>query len=341
LTDAPGSASLQTMTDSPPPRREIWNHHPPLPIPDSALFHWPLRLRAAGWWVIKRWVALSSGTLFLATAILVWTLFQPAPEVARTLAPGWVLGVWVRNLILITLFAGSMHLWLYTYTLQGERLKFDARPMMKNNGSFTFRDQVRDNMFWSLTSGVAAWTLFEVLYVWGVANGVIPTFAFRGNEIWFLIWLLAVPIFSSAHFYFVHRLLHWPPLYARVHSLHHRSINVGPWSGLSMHPVESVLYASAVLIHFVVPSHPVIFLVHLYIKMIGPAFSHAGFEGLLAGDKRVMNAGDFHHQLHHKFFECNYGTAETPWDRWFGSFHDGTEAATQRIKERRRRMAQN
>ena len=142
---------------------------------------------------------------------------------------------------------------------------------------------------------------------------------------WFVLWLLAVPIFTSAHFYFVHRLLHWPPLYARVHALHHRSINIGPWSGLSMHPVESLIYASAVLIHFVVPSHPVIFLVHLYIKMIGPAFSHAGFESLLAKDTRVINAGDFHHQLHHRFFECNYGTAEVPWDRWFGSFHDGTE----------------
>ena len=153
-----------------------------------------------------------------------------------------------------------------------------------------------------------------------------------------VLWLLLVPIFSSAHFYFVHRLLHWPPLYSRVHALHHRSINIGPWSGLSMHPVESVIYASAVLIHFVIPTHPVIFLVHIYIKMMGPAFSHAGFESLLARDKRLINAGDFHHQLHHRYFECNYGTPEAPWDRWFGSFHDGTEAANARIKERRRQM---
>jgi sterol desaturase/sphingolipid hydroxylase (fatty acid hydroxylase superfamily) len=327
------------MTDQQPPRREIWNHHPQFPIADSALFHWPLNPKAALWWVTKRWIQLTSGTLFLATAILVYAFFQPSPETMQTLAPGWVLMIWLRNLILLTLFAGTLHLWLFTFTMQGDRLKYDARPLMRDNGSFTFRDQVKDNMFWSLTSGVAAWTLFEVLYWWGVSNNVIPTFAFRGNELWFLLWLLAVPIFTSAHFYFVHRLLHWPPLYARVHALHHRSINIGPWSGLSMHPVESLLYASAVLIHFVVPTHPVIFLVHIYIKMIGPSFSHAGFESVLAKDTRVINAGDFHHQLHHRFFECNYGTAEVPWDRWFGSFHDGTDAATERIKERRRRMA--
>jgi Delta7-sterol 5-desaturase len=326
------------MTDQ-PPRHPIWNHHPQLPIPDSALFRWPPNPKAALWWVTKRWVHLTSGTLFLATAILVYTLLQPSAETMQTLAPGWVLTIWVRNLILITLYAGTLHLWLFTFTLQGDRLKYDARPLMKDNGSFTFRNQVKDNMFHSLTSGVAAWTLFEVLYWWGVSNGVIPTFVFRGNEVWFVVWLLAVPIYTSAHFYVVHRLLHWPPLYARVHALHHRSINIGPWSGLSMHPVESLLYASAVLIHFIIPSHPVIFLVHIYIKMIGPAFSHAGFESLLAKDTRVINAGDFHHQLHHRYFECNYGTAEVPWDRWFGSFHDGTDAATQRIKERRRKMA--
>jgi Delta7-sterol 5-desaturase len=326
------------MSDT-PPRRDIWNHHPAFPIKDSALFRWPLNLRLAFWWLTKRWVNITSGTLLLATAVLVWNVFQPAPEVMATLAPGWVLTIWARNLILITLFAGAMHLWLYTFSVQGDRLKYDARPMMKDNGSFTFRDQVKDNMFWTLTSGVGAWTLFEVLYFWGAANQVIPTFAFWGNEVWFVVWLLLLTIFSSAHFYWVHRLLHWPPIYARVHALHHRSINVGPWSGLSMHPVESVLYASAVLIHFVIPSHPVIFLVHIYIKMIGPAFSHAGFESLLAGDTKLVDAGDFHHQLHHRFFECNYGTAETPWDRWFGSFHDGTDAATERIKERRRRMA--
>lgn len=328
------------MTDTNRPKREIWNHHPPFPIPNSALFAWPPQPKQALWWVTRRWVQLTSGTMFLATAIVIWNWLQPAQDTMQTLAPAWVLTIWLRNLILLTLYAGSLHLWLFTFSKQGDQLKFDARPMMKNNGTFDFRDQVRDNMFWSLTSGVAAWTFFEVLYWWGVAKNVLPTVGFHGNEVWFVVSLILVPLWTGGHFYWVHRLLHWPPLYKRVHSLHHRSINTGPWSGLSMHPVESLLYVSAVLIHFVVPTHPVIFLVHIYIKCIGPAFSHSGFEGILAKDTKVMNSGDFHHQLHHRFFECNYGTAEFPWDQWFGSFHDGTEEASERIKERRRRMYQ-
>jgi sterol desaturase/sphingolipid hydroxylase (fatty acid hydroxylase superfamily) len=45
--------------------------------------------------------------------------------------------------------------------------------------------------------------------------------------------------------------------------------------------------------------------------------------------------------LHHRYFECNYGTSVVPWDRWFGSFHDGTAEATQRLNQRRYAMDSN
>ena len=82
-----------------------------------------------------------------------------------------------------------------------------------------------------------------------------------------------------------------------------------------------------------------ILLLHLYFKGIGPAFTHAGFETVAVGNTRLVGADDFHHQLHHRFCECHYGTADTPWDRWFGSFHDGTEAASERIRQRVRERA--
>lgn len=206
---------------------------------------------------------------------------------------------------------------------------------------FSFNNQVLDNIFWSIASGVTVWTLYEVLYFWGVANNVIPTLGFTSNPIAFVGWLLILPIFNSAHFYLIHRLLHWPPLFKRVHLLHHKNIHIGPWSGMSMHPVEHIIYISSVLIHFIIASHPVIVLLHLYMRCMAPAFSHSGFEKLLIKDKTVTEAADFHHQLHHKYFECNYGTVEMPWDRWFGSVHDGSTEATHAVKERRRKMYKN
>jgi sterol desaturase/sphingolipid hydroxylase (fatty acid hydroxylase superfamily) len=55
-------------------------------------------------------------------------------------------------------------------------------------------------------------------------------------------------------------------------------------------------------------------------------------------DRKRLNAGDFFHQLHHRYFECNYGTAEMPWDKVFGSFHDGSEEATRRTREHKKQM---
>ena len=146
------------------------------------------------------------------------------------------------------------------------------------------------------------------------------------------------PLWISFHFYWIHRALHWPPLYRLAHALHHRNTNVGPWSGLSMHPVEHVLFFSSVLIHWIVPANPVHIVFHMQHQALTGATSHTGFEGMVVRDKNRLALGTFHHQMHHRYFECNYGNLEVPWDKVFGSFHDGTDAAHQRMKDRMRRM---
>jgi hypothetical protein len=42
-----------------------------------------------------------------------------------------------------------------------------------------------------------------------------------------------------------------------VHRLRHNNINPGPFSGLSMHPFEHLFHFSAVVLYWIVPSHPV------------------------------------------------------------------------------------
>ena len=76
------------------------------------------------------------------------------------------------------------------------------------------------------------------------------------------------------------------------------------------------------------------------ISPLTAATSHTGFDEP-GGEGRAtrLHLGNFHHQMHHRYFECNYGGLEIPWDKWMGSFHDGTAEAHARIKERRRRMA--
>ena len=70
---------------------------------------------------------------------------------------------------------------------------------------------------------------------------------------------------------------------------------------------------------------------------IAPAEGHTGFDRLVTGEKTSVDASSYAHYLHHKYFEVNYADGMVPLDKWFGSFHDGTPEAHEKMKERRRR----
>ena len=234
------------------------------------------------------------------------------------------------------LVAGVLHLYFYSWKRQGRVRKYDLRDLKAQSRSFTLGSQILDNMVWTLVSGVTVWTAYEVLMLWAMANGYAPILSAVDNPLTFAALLFLTPVWISFHFYWIHRWLHWPPLYKAAHALHHRNTNVGPWSGLSMHPMEHLLFFSSVLIHGIVAAHPIHILFHMQHQALTATTSHTGFEGLVFADKNRLALGTFHHQMHHRYFECNYGNLEMPWDRWFGSFHDGTETAHETIKARRR-----
>ena len=64
-----------------------------------------------------------------------------------------------------------------------------------------------------------------------------------------------------------------------------------------------------------------------------PARAAAGFDQLVVKGKATLPSNFFHY-LHHRYFECNYGDPMLPFDRWFGTFHDGTPQAHARMQQR-------
>lgn len=315
-----------------------WNYTPDVPLQVAPYYAWPPRPLAVLKWIWSAWFLITERLILVGVAFasLIW--FQPPLEATKDLALGWIGQIWLRNILLMFAVAGGLHLYFYTWKGQGDRLRYDSRPLMINGRQFTWGGQVRDNMFWTLASGVTVWTVYEVIIFWAMANGVAPMITFSSHPVWFVALFLLIPVWESFYFYWIHRLLHVPWLYRRVHALHHRNINVGPWSGLSMHPVEHLLFLGSALIHLVLPANPVHVLFHLQYFALTAATTHTGFESLVVKDKSRMRLGTFHHQMHHRYFECNYGSLEIPWDKVFGSFHDGTEAANARMSERRKRM---
>ncbi|WP_171179810.1 sterol desaturase family protein [Ruegeria sp. HKCCD8929] len=316
-----------------------WAHMPAVPIATSPFFRWPPDPAAMWRWVAARWLSCAENVIVLALALISWVWLTPSLERMQSLSLDWIALIWLRNLGLMLLVAGGLHLYFHGVSLQGARLKFDPRQLMRKGRQFTFSNQVHDNMFWSLTSGVGFWTAYEVLMLHGAARGWVPWLDPAAHPVWTVLILLLTPVWISFHFYWIHRALHWPPLYRLAHALHHRNINVGPWSGLSMHPVEHLLFFSSILIHLVVPAHPLHILFHLQHQSLTAASSHTGYEGLLVKDRNRLALGTFHHQMHHRYFEVNYGNLEMPWDAWFGTFHDGTPKAHERLKSRRGRPA--
>ena len=275
----------------------------------------------------------------LVVAFALWEWFRPSLTEAESLRLGWILEIWVRNVVLVTVVAGGLHLFLQRYRVQGDGLRYDGRPLTKKKSLFLFNDQVKDNMFLTLMPAMVAATVWESLGWWAYANGIIRHWSFSDNPVWFVVLLGLVPIWSVLYFGAGHWVLHRPLMYRHVHSWHHRNMNIGPWSGLSMHPLEQVILYSDLVLLLILPSSGVHMLFALMHHTMGAPMSHTGYDAVQLPARQRFELGDFHHQLHHRFIECNYGGLESPLDEMIGAFHDGTAEGDQMVAERLGRLS--
>jgi sterol desaturase/sphingolipid hydroxylase (fatty acid hydroxylase superfamily) len=311
---------------------------PAVPIPTPPLFVWPPQPVALAKFLFGvPGYFMPMNIMYMGLAILSWFWLTPSLASMATFQWDWVALVYARNLGLTFLVFGGLHLRFYTLKRQGTRYMLNRREPTAKARHFLFGNQVHENMFWTAGSGVLIWTAYEVVTLWAFANGYIPMVNWEEHPIWFVLLFCAIPIIRDAHFYFIHRLLHYPMFYGRFHALHHKNTDIGPWSGMSMHPVEHAIYFSGILIHWIIPSHPIHAIFHVQATGLAPAIGHVGFHKLLTGNDNVYSIGQrYFHYLHHRYFECNYGGDGTvPLDKWFGSMHDGTPESHETMRARR------
>ncbi|MCA1378941.1 sterol desaturase family protein [Bradyrhizobium sp. IC4061] len=301
----------------------------------SPIFVWPVQPKR-----LLRWLFGYPGylwpwnALYFAISLVVWVYLTPSLETMREFSPGWISLILLRNAALTLLFYGGFHTVLYIQRRQEADFKYTAKWPDTDNSTFLFGSQTAENVFWTMCSGVPVWTAYEVFIWWTFANGYISYVDFREQPVYFIAVMLLVPMWHSLHFYVVHRLIHIGPLYQLIHKVHHHNVNPGPWSGLSMHTFEHIVYFSGVLIHFLVPSHPLHAMFQLIYAALTPEYGHLGFDRIVIGDKKSIDTDSYFHHLHHKYFEVNYGTQLIPLDEWFGTAHDGSPEADQAIYKR-------
>jgi sterol desaturase/sphingolipid hydroxylase (fatty acid hydroxylase superfamily) len=296
-------------------------------------FTWPREPRKYLDWLIG--YLFPWNLLFMALAAVSWFYLTPAIETMKTLQPGWILYLLARNSLLVLVIYGALEFRLYIKRAQGNRFKFNGKwPSEQPSDVFMFKSQNIDNIIRTFISGVPIWTAYEVFGLWCYANGWGLWGTFAEYPLWFVVFAFLLPLWHEFHFYCVHRLIHVPILYKWIHSVHHNSVNPSPWSSLSMHPVEHLLYWSDSLIHLVLPSHPLIFLYNLQITGTGAVVGHIGFDKLEVGAESAVDSHAYAHYLHHKHFEVNYADGATALDKLFGTWHDGSKEAQAQMDAR-------
>ncbi|MCY4539314.1 MAG: sterol desaturase family protein [Chloroflexi bacterium] len=298
-------------------------------------FTWPPKPRAAALW-LKEYL-WPYNLLFMVVAIVTWAYLTPEMSRMKEFRAGWIIEIFLRNQIMLISYATVLHVSMWTLKTQGYRYKLSLKWMGKSK-KFLWNDQVRDNMFWSIASAGTIWTAFEVLLLWAYANGFVPYLDPREQPAAFVLILFLSPLWYNFYFYWGHRLLHTKFLYRAVHHVHHRNIEVGPWSGVSQHPIEHVVMYASMLIHPLIGAHPINMIFQGQQVTFGSITGHGGFEEIVVKDDFKISYGNYWHSLHHRFFECNYGEPTVPFDHLFGTNCDGSPEAREKMLARMRAM---
>lgn len=176
--------------------------------------------------------------------------------------------------------------------------------------------QIRQELLLSILS-MLVFAIQATVLVWILRNGWLVVSWQR--PLWHLLWELpALYVWNEVHFFVVHRLLHWGPLYRHVHIWHHRSVLTTPFSAYSFHPVESFLLGSVMPLALVFhPFSPWALLGLTVMSLLLNVGGHLPCE-------RIRRAWTFalphsrYHNRHHREFNAHFSFSFPLLDDWFG-----------------------
>jgi lathosterol oxidase len=229
--------------------------------------------------------------------------------------------VWTGGLLKEAGFylASAFLLWLTVHVLLRRRL---AHRLIA--GWPSARD-LRREIAYSISSVLIFAALSAAVFALLIQGHVV---IYRQPERYGWLWLAAsfplMLLWHDTYFYWTHRLLHKPALFARVHGVHHRSRNPSPWAAYAFHPVEALVNGLVTpLALLAVPLHWSVLLAFAVHQIARNAHGHLAIETMPRGFARHGFFGRFttttHHHLHHETARGNYGLWFTGWDRWCGT----------------------
>ncbi len=179
--------------------------------------------------------------------------------------------------------------------------------------------QIKEEVGATLLSFIGS-TAFMLIVLSLKDGGLTKFYADAGKYGWWYeaLTVIIMVLLSDAWFYWSHRGMHHPKVYKYVHALHHKSLDVNPYTSTSFHVVEAILLTVWVLpLVMVMPVSMTALGIVQVLGTFNNLKSHLGYELF----PKFFNAPPFNifvtatnHSLHHTQYNGNYGLFFRFWD---------------------------
>jgi lathosterol oxidase len=131
-----------------------------------------------------------------------------------------------------------------------------------------------------------------------------------------------VLVITETLIYWIHRGLHLPFLFRRLHAYHHRFREPTPLAGVAFHPLDS--FSQALPYHlcvFLLPLHSWVYHGFVVLVTVWAVLIHDRICWVPIG---IVNHTGCH-MVHHWYYAHNYGQFFTFWDRWCGTYRSSAD----------------
>ncbi|EXJ79641.1 C-5 sterol desaturase [Capronia epimyces CBS 606.96] len=213
--------------------------------------------------------------------------------------------VWIFGIILYFLFATLSYVFVF------DKKTFEHPKYLKNQIRLEIAQTQKAMPGMSLLT--AACMLAEVRgYSKLYDSAAEAPFRFY-NVLQFPLFVL----FTDFCIYWIHRGLHYPPVYRVLHKPHHKWIMPTPYASHAFHPIDG--FAQSIPYHLFPFLFPLQKFAYIFLFAFINMWTILIHDGEYYAKSAIIN-GAACHSLHHYYFRCNYGQFTTLWDRLGGSY---------------------
>ncbi|AXR60778.1 sterol desaturase family protein [Leptospira mayottensis] len=241
--------------------------------------------------------------------------------------------IWGFFLIRYLVFSGIAFLVVWVFC--GKKL---SHKLIQN------KKPEKEKIFYEIKYSMLTFFIFGlsgIFVVWAKVNGFNRIYDNVGDYgiVYLIFSAFALILLHDTYFYWTHRMMHHKFFFKYFHLVHHKSTNPSPWAAFSFHPLEAIVESGIVpLVSFVLPLHPgvmIIFFVYMTSLNVLGHLSYEFFPSwfLKSGFTNWHNTTT-HHNMHHKYFNCNYSLYFNFWDRIMGTNHEKYKEKFEEVSSR-------